>query len=181
MIDFKLEGGKAVSMALRDIGLSMTDKKKLIKEVITPAAKIVRSEMRKKAPVLTGYPSFNVYRTPKMSRKMRAPKGMGVIYVKIKPQQLKKSVGIFHTKATRVFPALNVGPRYKIGVWKKPEKGGWYMHMVQFGTPTTQAIPFVLQAFVAVKSQVKNILENSTLNLLKRMVKVHGRNHFEIV
>ena len=55
------------------------------------------------------------------------------------------------------------------------------MHMVQFGTPTTQAIPFVLQAFVAVKSQVKNILENSTLNLLKRMVKVHGRNHFEIV
>tara|TARA_R110000824_G_scaffold5803_2_gene26718 strand:- start:782 stop:1327 length:546 start_codon:yes stop_codon:yes gene_type:complete len=181
MIKMKLEGTQMFSTELRNIGLSMQDKKKLIKEVILPSAKIVRKTMREAAPKLEGAPSFNVYRTPKISGKMKAPKGMGVIYAKIKPGQLKKSVGIIRTSATRKYPALNIGPRYKKGVWVNPEKGGWYMHMVQFGTPTTIAKPFVLQSFIAVESLVKRLLENDTLKMLKRMVRKHGHNHFKII
>ena len=181
MITMKLEGAKMFSMELRNIGLSMQDKKKLIKDVILPSAKIVRKSMREAAPKLEGASSFNVYRTPKWNKNMRAPKGMGVIYAKIKPGQLKKSVGIIHTPATRKYPGLNIAPRYKKGVWKNPEKGGWYMHFVQFGTPTTIAKPFVLQSFVAVESMIKRLLENDTLKMLKRIVRKHGHNHFEII
>ena len=158
MITMKLEGAKMFSMELRNIGLSMQDKKKLISQVILPSAKIVRKSMREAAPKLEGASSFNVYRTPKWNKNMKAPKGMGVIYAKI-----------------------NIAPRYKKGVWVNPEKGGWYMHMVQFGTPTTIAKPFVLQSFVAVESMIKRLLENDTLKMLKRMVTKHGHNHFEII
>jgi hypothetical protein len=66
--------------------------------------------MQSKTPILQDGATFNVY-------------SKGKLYAKINKGQLKKSVGIFSTAATRRYPALNIGPRFKRGSWKSPEKG----------------------------------------------------------
>ena len=123
--------------------------------------------MRASAPVLTKHPSFNVYRG-------------GKIYVAIKPKQLKKSVGIFSTPSTRKAGALNIGPRYKSGAWIKPEKGGWFMHMVQFGTQYVKPQPFVLQALLSTKSGVGKMMQKNMEKRLKRVVNKLGQNVLEL-
>ncbi len=154
-----LEGHKDMGVAIGKVIKETNDRKKMIKEVMVPAAKIVKKVMKSKAPKLKGYPSFNVYRTAKMKPGMRAPKGMGKIYVKIKPGQLRKSISYFRTKASNRAGGINIGPRYKKGAFAKPEKGGWYMHMVQFGTDKVKAQPFVLQALLATRKGVGNLMK----------------------
>tara|TARA_R110000796_G_scaffold15533_2_gene49317 strand:+ start:8909 stop:9415 length:507 start_codon:yes stop_codon:yes gene_type:complete len=162
MITMKLEGGKLTSQIFWDITRDIKDRKEIIKTVIKPAAKIVLKVMRETTPVLEGHPAFNVYRN-------------GKLYVSIKPKQLKKSVGIFSTPATRKAGALNIGPRYKKGVWTKPEKGGWFMHMVQFGTAYVEPQPFVLQALMSTKSGVSKLLQMGMEKRLKQVVRKDGK------
>tara|TARA_R110000824_G_scaffold3916_3_gene18710 strand:+ start:4693 stop:5235 length:543 start_codon:yes stop_codon:yes gene_type:complete len=173
MITMKLDGSNLATSAFLNITKDVKDKKTMVKEVILPAAKIVKKVMIGMAPILSS-PVFNVYRTPKAKAGMRAPNGMGKIYVAIKQGQLKKSISYFHTKATRNAGAINIGPRYKKGIWKKPEKGGWYMHMVQFGTDSVKAQPFVLPALLATKKGVANMMEIGMNKRLKRIVAKDG-------
>lgn len=183
MITFKLEGQKIVSEALENIGLSMQDKKKLEKDVLRPAAKIVVKVMRSKAPKLKGNRSFDVYRTAKLKKGMRAPKGMGQVYARIKSGQLRKSIWYFNTPSTKRYPALNIGPRYKKGVWAKPEKGGWHMHFVQAGYRGNNKVApntFVMDSFIATSKGVGNLMKKNTMRMLKKMVKVEGRGYFKI-
>ena len=168
----KVEGANLATSAFKNIIKDVKDRKTMVKEVLLPAAKIVKKVMIGMAPILSA-PVFNVYRTPKAKAGMRAPNGMGKIYVKNKPGQLKKSISYFHTKATRKAGAINIGPRYKSGVWKKPEKGGWYMHMVQFGTDSVKPQPFVLQALIATKKGVSNMME---IGMNKRLQKAVAKN-----
>jgi len=180
MISLVFEGNKLAQSVFMNIVSDTNDRKKLIKEVILPAAKILKKVMIEKAPQLKT-PVFNVYRTPKLSGKMKAPKGMGVIYAAIASGTLKRSISYFGTRATRKAGALNVGPRYKIGVWKKPTKGGWFMHFVQFGTDTVTPQPFVYQAFLATKSGVGNLLSNGMNRRLRQVVKKDGKGIVEYI
>ena len=179
MITMKLEGGNLASSAFIGVMKDVKDRRKMIKEVILPAAKIVKKVMIGMAPMLTTAPSFNVYRTPKLKQGMRAPNGMGKIYVAIKPGQLKKSISYFHTKATTKAGAVNVGPRYKKGVWLKPEKGGWYLFMVQYGTDSVKPQPFVLPALLSTKKGVANLMEKNMNKRLKTIVSKNGKNILE--
>ena len=111
---------------------------------------------------------------------MKAPKGMGVIYAAIKSGTLKKSVGIFTTPASRRARALNVGPRYKRGVWKKPTKGGWFMHVVQFGTDTVRAQPFVLQSLLATRSGVAGLMKKNMKQLVDKVTMKEGMGVIEV-
>tara|TARA_R100001369_G_C3291015_1_gene163894 strand:+ start:656 stop:1159 length:504 start_codon:yes stop_codon:yes gene_type:complete len=160
MITAKVEGGYLATKSFKNIIKDVNDRKTMVKEVLLPAAKIVKKVMIGMAPILTGASSFNVYRD-------------GKVYVKIKPGQLKKSISYFHTPSTREAGAINIGPRYKSGVWKKPEKGGWFMHMVQFGTDSVKPQPFVLQALIATKSGVGNLME---IGMNKRLQKAIAKN-----
>ena len=162
MITMTLEGASLANSVFKNISTDIKEKRKIIKEVIKPAAKIVLNVMRATAPVMDKYPAFNVYRG-------------GKIYVSIKPKQLKKAVGIFSTPSTRKAGALNIGPRYKKGVWTKPDKGGWFMHMVQFGTDKVKPQPFVLQALLSTKSGVGNLMEKGMQKRLKQVVMKDGK------
>ena len=162
MITMKLEGNALASSVFKQVIRDVNDRKMIIKEVIRPAAKIVNKVMKGMAPVLSGHAAFNVYRG-------------GEIYVSIKPKQLKKSVGIFTTPSTRKAGALNIGPRYKKGVWTKPEKGGWFMHMVQFGTAFVEPQPFVLQALLSTKSGVGNLMKKGMEKRVRQVVKKDGK------
>ena len=167
-VSFKLEGQQIASAAFKELLDAVNDRKKVEKEVIRPAAKILKKVMRQLAPVLNES-SFDVYRTSKKDSGMRAPNGMGNIYVSIKPQQLRKSVQIFSTGKSRKSGALYVGPKYKSGVWKKPDKGGWYMHMVQFGTASVSPQPFVAPAMRGSSKGVANLMELGFKKILKRV------------
>tara|TARA_R110002051_G_scaffold103198_1_gene174955 strand:- start:18159 stop:18719 length:561 start_codon:yes stop_codon:yes gene_type:complete len=173
-ITIELKGKGLFFDAMKGIVRGVNEPKDLVKEVIRPAAKIVAKVMRQKTPVLKSG-VFNVYRTPKLSGKMKAPKGMGVIYAAIAAGTLKKSVGIFTTPASKKARALNVGPRYKRGVWKKPTKGGWFMHFVQFGTDSVAPQPFVLPALLASRSGAGNLMKKNMGKLLARVVTKNGK------
>ena len=170
MITMQMEGTDIVSKSLRNIGLSMRDKKVLIKDVIRPAAKIVNGVMQSKTPILQDGATFNVY-------------SKGKLYAKINKGQLKKSVGIFSTAATRRYPALNIGPRFKRGSWKSPEKGGWFFYFIQLGVRGNNRVApntFIMDSYQATKNPAASIMTTNILKMLKRMNKVNG-DHFEIV
>jgi HK97 gp10 family phage protein len=165
MITAKLEGSEIAIKGFKTILDVVNDRRKIKTQVIHPAAKIVKKVMIGLAPKFNGT-SFDVYRTPKASGSMRAPNGMGKIYVSIKPGQLKNSIKAFTTRRSSKSGAMYIGPRYKSGTWKKPEKGGWYMHMVQFGTQFVKPQPFVKQALLATKKGISNLMEKSYKKLL---------------
>tara|TARA_R110000823_G_scaffold17068_1_gene54299 strand:+ start:2939 stop:3442 length:504 start_codon:yes stop_codon:yes gene_type:complete len=161
MITMKLEGANLFDDAIKDIVKGTGNKKIMIKEVLTPAAKIVSNVMRQMAPKLDTK-SFNVYRN-------------GKLYVSIKSGQLKKSISYFSTKASRKQGSIYIGPRFKSGIWKKPEKGGWYFHMVQVGTSLIKPQPFVLQALLSTKQGVSNLIEKGINKRLKKIVSKDGK------
>jgi hypothetical protein len=179
MITMKLEGDLMAKKAFLDISMSVVEKKKLIKEVMIPAAKDVVKAMRAIAPKASGV--FNVYRTPKQKKGMRAPNGMGKIYVSIKPGQLRKSIMYWRTAASTRAGGINVGPRYRSGVWKKPDKGGWYMHMVQFGTDSVDANPFVLKGLDASRGSAGAKMERLLKERLAEVVTRKGKGIIEFV
>tara|TARA_R110000751_G_scaffold90246_1_gene177256 strand:- start:16152 stop:16658 length:507 start_codon:yes stop_codon:yes gene_type:complete len=162
MITMKLEGGSLANRVFFNVTRDIKDRRKIIKEVLKPAAKIVAKVMKGDAPVLTMAPAFNVYRG-------------GKLYVSVKPAQLKKSVGIFATASTRKAGAINIGPRYKKGVWTKPDKGGWFMHMVQFGTAYVRPQPFVLQALLKTKSGVGSLMKKGMEKRLRQVINKEGK------
>lgn len=177
MIEFHPEGFQQVSKQLEAIALGVDDKRKVVKQVLRHGAKIVNKTMKDKTPVIKGGETFNVYRTNKINKGQRAPKGMGKIYVKIKPGTLRKSVGIFQTKASRKFPGINIGPRFKSGVWKSPEKGGWFQYFVQTGSRGKFNVPpvtFVADSFRATSAKVKTVLETKMKSFVHRLVKANG-------
>lgn len=177
-VDF--EGAVWMDDKLKEIGVDMNNNKQIIKRILKPAAKDVVKKMRIMAPILTSAPSFNVYRTPKISNKMKAPKGMGKIYVKIKKGQLAQSINWFQTPASKKAPAINIGPRYKRGVWRKPDKGGWYMHMVQFGTDFVESQPFVLPALMASVNKVSSTMKRGAKKMLVSSVAKRGQGKIEV-
>jgi|TARA_R100000773_G_scaffold26748_2_gene23226 HK97 gp10 family phage protein len=171
-VDFDKKMQRQIELSLMNLGADMRkNKRQISKEVLKPSAQIISKEMKSIAPKLKGAQSFNVYRTPKLSGKLKAPKGMGKIYVKIKPGQLKKSIAPYQTKAGRKSPYFLIGPKYKFGVWTKPEKGGWFMHFVQFGTDTVKAQPFVGTALRNKGSQAGKLMENNLKILTKKTAK----------
>jgi len=170
MITAELEGNQIALDGFDTILDIVNDRQKVKREVIHPAAKIVKKVMIGLAPLLTTATSFDVYRTPKASGSMRAPNGMGKIYVSIKPGQLKKSIKAFTTRRSSKSGAMYIGPKYKSGVWKKPEKGGWYMHMVQFGTEFVKPQPFVKPALLATKKGISNMMEKNYKKVLSQAV-----------
>ena len=162
MITMRMEGNVLASSVFSNVVKDVKDRRKMIKEVIKPAANIVMMVMRKMTPVLTKHPAFDVYHG-------------GKLYVTIRPNQLKKSVGLFSTPSTRKAGAINIGPRYKKGIWTKPNKGGWFMHMVQFGTAFVQPQPFVLQALLSTKSGVGNLMKKGMEKRLRQIVVKEGK------
>jgi HK97 gp10 family phage protein len=167
MIDIKLENSEIIEKGLIALGGKLRkNKKKISSKVLKPSAKVVEKVMKSYAPVMTKYKAFNVYRTPKLNSGMRAPKGMGKIYVSIKPRQLRNSIGSFQTKAAKNSPYMIIAPKFKFGVWTKPEKGGWYMQMVQAGTDTVRPQPFVGRAYRGTRSGVSNLLRKKMSELV---------------
>tara|TARA_R100001594_G_scaffold150160_1_gene210309 strand:- start:754 stop:1224 length:471 start_codon:yes stop_codon:yes gene_type:complete len=74
--------------------------------------------------------------------------------------QLRKSIKAFSTRASRRLPALYVGPKATGGTARKNEKrgGGYYGAMVEYGTATASANPFMRPAWDQTQSQAGTLL-----------------------
>jgi HK97 gp10 family phage protein len=74
--------------------------------------------------------------------------------------QLRKSIKAFSTRASRRLPALYVGPKATGGTARKNEKrgGGYYGAMVEYGTATASANPFMRPAWDQTQSQAGALL-----------------------
>ena len=172
MITMELENRKLIEDAFILLGGRLRgNKRKITSKVLRPAGKIVEKVMKSYAPVMTKYKAFNVYRTPKLDRRLKAPKGMGKIYVSIKPRQLRNSIKVFQTKAAQKSPYVIIAPKFKSGVWLRPEKGGWYMQMVQFGTDRVKPQPFVGRALRGTASGVSNLMKKNMATLVESEAK----------
>ena len=73
---------------------------------------------------------------------------------------LAKSIKAFSTKASRKLPAIYVGPKATGGSAKKDAQrgGGFYGAMLEYGTPTASARPFMRPAWDKAQSNSEAIL-----------------------
>lgn len=172
---FEIEGIEEVMRSLRNIREEMNNDSTFIKEVLNPVARPVRKKMRDEVSVLKVAEFFKVYRTPKLFKKLRAPRNKGHVAYKIKSGNLKKSIGLFTTRKSRKSPAVYIGPRYTMGRFKDPEIGGWYLNIVQVGTDKIPANPFVTKTYNLMKAQTAMTLEKLSLKRLTKVVSIKGK------
>tara|TARA_R110002020_G_scaffold159525_8_gene343430 strand:- start:77 stop:631 length:555 start_codon:yes stop_codon:yes gene_type:complete len=173
-IQANVTGDNELALAFKNIAKELENDAAVIREVLKPPAKIIVKSMRTAAKPMGK--DFVVYRTPKKKKGMRAPNSMGKIYATIKSGTLARSIGIFQTKISKRWPSVYIGPRYKKGVWTDPEKGGWFLNMVQYGTPFVKPNPFIMKGFNAGKSAAKSLLLKLMKKKVKKIVTKAGKN-----
>mgnify|MGYP003648930757 FL=1 len=169
-ITLKPENIETVAKIFQKIGMNMENKKKLVRDVIIPSALVVKKEMKSLAPVMKT-DVWKYYRTPKLKSGMKAPKGKGKVVYTMPKGQMKNSIDVFQTAKSKRFPGVNIAPQFKKGKWKKPELGGWYLNMLQHGTPTTTPQPFVIQALQNSYGRIKVMMEKDMFELLKKVIR----------
>lgn len=109
--------------AVSDVAKKDTDR------VLKEAAGPLRAAIAGRAPK-SDAPHFR-YSTPKISGKLRAPKGSGVVRATYQPGNLSRSFQVLTFRRARF--AKFVGPRIdKQGGGRMPD--GYYAHMVNFNT-----------------------------------------------
>lgn len=146
----KLDGLSAASKRERD-------------RVLTEAAGPLRSAIAGRAP--QSDKPHSRYSTPKISGKLRAPKGRGVVVATYQPGNLRKSVQTLRFRRSK---AVFIGPKVRRSGGQMPD--GYYAHMVNFGTVKQPAQHFV-EAGVAAAGGTSLRL---AAELMKRKIESYG-------
>lgn len=161
-----VDGIRALDVASRDL-LKRLDKKER-KKVLRKAAAPIREDARSLVPEA----GDEVYRysTPKVFKKVRAPKGSGKIIATYLPGNLRKAI---QTLNFRRSDDIFVGPRKRSGGYQGTfgrtvaKVDPYYAHMVHNGTVHQPGQPFMLLAFQAkagialriIKTELKRKIE----------------------
>lgn len=151
MIDPQLLEEIAVAMRrLKDLSEEL---KKDSGRALRAGAKIILQEIQDRAPV--GSKPHKRYGTPKLDKRIRAPKGMGRVVATYLPGNLEKSFGIM---AFRRSEAVFVGPR--VGRRARAAGGydGYYAHMVDRGTVHSRADNFIRPAVSAGEKEATEVI-----------------------
>lgn len=176
-VDLSMDYGELIK---RLISLS-DDLKKDSVEIMAEASKPFIDMARSLAP-RSEYVHYR-YSTPKLSNKLKAPKGKGVKVATYRPGNLAYSIKYIKFRRMNgvvVGPLISknhkgtFGPSYEYnGSAGSARSDGWYAHMVEFGTSKTRAIPFMRPAWDAKQSEVIRIAgEQIKLKLIKYESKV---------
>lgn len=86
--------------------------------------------------------------------------------------QLRKSIKAFSTRASRRLPALYVGPKATGGKAKKNKQrgGGYYGAMLEYGTATASAHPFMRPAWEKSQGSAGAILVNGAAAVVQKIL-----------
>lgn len=133
--------------------------------VLTEAAGPLRAAIAGRAPVSDA--PHSRYSTPKISRKLRAPKGSGVVAATYQPGNLAKSFSVLSFRRARF--AKFIGPKVRRSAGQTPD--GYYAHMVNFGTVQQPAQRFV-EAGVAAGG---GVARNLAVRLMKQTIDNYAR------
>lgn len=153
---------EAAIKKLNGIGLALKDRKKLLAK----SAKILQKEIRSNIKD-SDEPHFR-YATPKVSSKLKAPKGEGNKVATYYPGNLRRSIQVLRFRKS---PDVFVGHRKKNGQGAKGEfKGsrvdGFYLWFLEFGTKFFAAKKYVKNAYNAKKVTVaKDIIDRVAVEL----------------
>lgn len=131
--------------------------------VLMEAAGPLRSAIAGRAP--QSDKPHSRYSTPKISGKLRAPKGMGRIVATYQPGNLRKSVQTLRFRRSK---AVFIGPKVRRSGGQMPD--GYYAHMVNFGTTQQSAQRFV-EAGVAAAGDTSLRLASQ---LMKRKIEAYA-------
>ena len=146
----KLDGLKDVTKRDRD-------------RVLIEAAGPLRAAIAGRAP--QSDKAHSRYSTPKISNKIRAPKGRGVIAATYEPGNLRKSIQTLRFRRSK---AVFIGPKVQRSAGKKPD--GYYAHMVNFGTVNQPAQRFVEAGVAAAGGTSLRI----AVDLMKRKIEAYA-------
>lgn len=127
-----------INQAIRKLRGVSSLAEKQVREDLTEASKLMVSSIQGRAPM--GTAPHSRYKTAKVLKNIKAPKGSGTIVATYQPGNLKKS---FRTLIFRRSKAVFVGPK----VGSNPD--GYYAHWPEFGTVNQPAQNYVKQSVAA--------------------------------
>lgn len=157
---------------IKRLANSMDDK--LVKKLLTKASKPYRSAAKAKAPVNPGPEPNRRYSTPKLTGKLKAPKGMGNVVATYAPGNLKRSIRKIALR--QLVKAILIGPKKQ----KKNTKGnfagnrvdGYYANMVEGGTKYADPQPFLEPAWLETQGTVLRNIETELSKHINQQVAV---------
>lgn len=145
MIDPQLQG--EIDGAMRRLRSLAEDLKKESRPALRAGAKLIKEEIVSRAPV--GKKVHHRYSTPKLTKGIRAPKGMGRKVATYYPGNLQKSFDVMtFGRSEAVFVGPRVGRRARAGGYD-----GYYAHMVDRGTKYARADNFIKPAVQAAEKE----------------------------
>jgi len=167
-----LEGHKEL---IKNIGkLANSFDNKTLKKILTKSSKVYIAKAKANAPVFK-YDTKR-YNTPKVSGRLKAPKGMGKVVATYKRGNLKRSIRKIALR--RLVDAILIGPKVKKGRKRSPVEefggnkvDGYYAHMVEGGTKHSAANPFLANAWKETGSTVLRNIESELKKQIDKQVK----------
>lgn len=142
MVDIQIKEAelkKAISN-VSSLGTAVTTRQR--KAALRKAALLIRNAARKNVPVAEEVTKR--YNTPKLSKKLKAPKGQGNVVESYQPGTLRDDINV---KSLRRSPDLFVGPGTST---KKPV--AYWAHYIEFGTKHIRPFAYMRRAVETTKS-----------------------------
>lgn len=161
MVDIKISE-KEVMHAVQKVdalGKAVTPRQR--KAMLRKAAVIIRDEARKNVPI-SDRPTL-VYDTPKVSGKLKAPKGQGRIKLKLDPGTLRDDINVKSLRRSRdLFVGVGTGRKRSIAFWA---------HWLEFGNSQIKGIGYMRRAVESKKQEALNQLVKDATRLYDRKIK----------
>lgn len=109
------------------------------------------------------------YSTPKLTKKLRAPKGMGVRVASYTPGNLSRSINVlkFRQAKSKVFVGAKLA-RTATGKFGGMRTDGYYMHFTEKGTKNQRAQGWFMSTWQASKPRVLSIMTKELERLTKQ-------------
>jgi len=138
-------------------------------EILQEAGEMIAASSRGFAPMADKI--VKLYGSQKISKRYKAPKGMGKVKKRIKPGTLKKSIEVLkHGRFKTIYSAVFVGVRIK---------KAYFAHFVHFGTKNLKNnTPFMKLGFNAAKGTVTQFLykryRSAARKSIREAIQKHG-------
>lgn len=131
---------------------------KMTKKLFKIGSKPYVDQARKNAKTMTSAPDVvKRYNTTKLSKRMKAPNGLGNVVAEYHKDNLARSIKPLSLRKMK--RGIVIGPaasRSGKGVFKGSRVDGWYAHMVEYKTKNNKrARPFASSAWTMTESRVK--------------------------
>lgn len=149
-----------IRVTVERLAMVAKDLPKQARRVLYQGARVVLEEIKSRTPYSSK--PHSRYSTPKLTRKLRAPKGFGKIAATYNPGNLEDSMDVLRFSRSE---ALFVGPRMG-----RRSKGndGYYAGWVEKGTQYARATPFIHRGAAVAEPEAVAVMEAGIARIVKK-------------